>query len=234
MSPPRTLFVSVGQRFDRGVVVDPEIQFYRRSGVRVRGVRLLCDCGNSYEAPLAALLRGQNPSCGCLSRNHRTWHGLHDHPLYATWWNMIRRCENPVARGYARYGGCGIKVCDDWHDLAVFVADIERILGPRPEGMTLDRREVRGNYEPGNVRWATWSVQRQNQVRGSLSEGQVREIRARYEAGGVKQAELAEEFGVSSANISLIITRKNWKGVALWQAGSPDGPLWHSSFTSPP
>ena len=213
MSPPRKLFVSVGQRFGRGVVVDPEISIVRGT-VKVRAVFLACDCGGSYEAPIAALLKGNNPSCGCLSRNHRTFHGLHDHPLYATWHNMIQRCENPKARGYASYGGLGVKVCEAWHELPVFVADIERLIGSRPEGMSLDRRDAKGNYEPGNVRWATWSVQRQNQVRGSLSEDQVKEIRARYEVGGVKQAELAEEFGTSSSNISLIVTRKNWKHVA--------------------
>lgn len=214
MSPPRTLSVSVGQRFGRGVVTDPEIKIYRKNGARIRGVLLLCDCGNSYEAPLSPLLKGNNPSCGCLSRNHRTWHGMHDHPLYATWWNMIQRCENPKANDYARYGGSGIKVCEAWHELATFVADVERLIGPRPEGMSLDRREVTGNYEPGNVRWASWSMQRQNQARGSLTEDQVREIRDRYEAGGVKQAELADEFGVSRSNISLIVIRKNWRGVA--------------------
>jgi len=82
-------------------------------------------------------------------------HGLSKHPLYGTWRLMHRRCENPAVKDYPRYGGRGIKVCDEWADVAVFIAWIEANIGPRPHGKSLDRRDNNGNYEPGNVRWAT-------------------------------------------------------------------------------
>jgi hypothetical protein len=82
-------------------------------------------------------------------------HGLHAHPLYDTWSTMMRRCYSPKNPKYNRYGGRGIGVYEPWHDVAAFVADIERLLGERPEGCTLDRKDNDGNYEPGNVRWAT-------------------------------------------------------------------------------
>ena len=53
-------------------------------------------------------------------------------------------------------------VYEPWHDPRVFITWIEANLGPRPERMTLDRVNVNGNYEPGNVRWATWAQQRAN------------------------------------------------------------------------
>lgn len=88
--------------------------------------------------------------------------GLRSHPLYKTWAAMITRCEKTTHDNYPRYGGRGIKVCERWHDLALFIADIERI-GARGPGMTLDRIDNDGNYESGNVRWATAVVQRANQ-----------------------------------------------------------------------
>lgn len=78
------------------------------------------------------------------------------------WRSMLRRCENPADPGYGRYGGRGIKVCKAWHDFETYYADIMRLLGPCPIEKTLDRIDNDGNYEPGNVRWATQSEQVRN------------------------------------------------------------------------
>jgi hypothetical protein len=65
---------------------------------------------------------------------------------------MIGRCENTTTDAYPWYGGRGIKVCDRWRTFENFLAD----LGERPsKDHTLERGDVNGNYEPGNVRWAT-------------------------------------------------------------------------------
>lgn len=85
---------------------------------------------------------------------------------------MVRRCEKPQAEGYCRYGARGIAVCERWHDVRLFIQDIEGSLGPRPAGMTLDRINNDGNYEPGNVRWASRWEQQHNarrQVNGPSS-----------------------------------------------------------------
>lgn len=100
---------------------------------------------------------------GVSNNNYR--HGLSGHPLFDAWYQMLRRCENTGNSQYEDYGGRGIQVCDQWHDPAVFIADIERSLGSRPGGCTLDRIDNDGNYEPGNVRWAPRSVQNGNQRR---------------------------------------------------------------------
>src|SRR5262249_14597386 len=92
----------------------------------------------------------------------KTTHGLARHPLYSTWRNMLARCEDPRDRAYADYGGRGITVCAEWHDLARFIADIEAEIGPRPEGTypsgrtmwTLNRKDNDGPYARWNVEWA--------------------------------------------------------------------------------
>lgn len=82
-------------------------------------------------------------------------------PTYVSWDSMIARCHRPTHPYYRDYGGRGIRVCDRWRGLggfARFLADV----GERPPGLTLDRINVEGDYEPGNVRWATLRQQRWN------------------------------------------------------------------------
>jgi hypothetical protein len=107
--------------------------------------------------------------------------GIRAHPLYGTWILMIHRCENPDHWAYKYYGARGIKVCDRWHDARLFVADIERDLGVRPDGMTLDRTSADGDYEPGKVRWATKSEQRCN--RRDFDADRVRAVIMRFKSG---------------------------------------------------
>jgi hypothetical protein len=167
MSARPSIFVTVGERFGRGVVTETGLYVTRKGGQRQRAARMLCDCGNAYMACLCDLRSGHTKSCGCARvriGDLRRSHGRTGHPLYQVWGNIMQRCENPKTPNYPRYGGRGIKVCERWHDVRAFIDDIVMTIGPRPDGCSIDRIDNDGNYEPGNVRWATRSQQNANSI----------------------------------------------------------------------
>ncbi len=118
-----------------------------------------CDCGGSTHRLTQHLRSGRLSSCGCLHRPCEK-HGMEGTPTYCSWSAMRQRCTNPNEGSWENYGGRGITVCDRWLDsFAAFLAD----MGERPDGLTIDRIDNDGNYEPGNCRWATYSEQNANQ-----------------------------------------------------------------------
>ena len=129
----------------------------------------VCECGTFRRVMGYTLLNGTSRSCGCLTaevkRKERTTHSLSAATEYNTFRLMHSRCSNPKDKDHKRYGARGISVCPKWSDLLTFIEDV----GPKPgPEYTLDRIDTMGNYEPGNVRWATGKEQARNRRRNHL------------------------------------------------------------------
>lgn len=108
-----------------------------------------------------------------------------EHELYKVWCDMRNRCFNEKSVSWQWYGALGIRVCERWHEsFWAFVED----MGPRPPGTSLDRINSKGNYEPSNCRWATWSQQHRNKRTARLVV---------WEGETMNTAALAERLGLS-------------------------------------
>lgn len=105
-----------------------------------------------------------------------------------SWLAMMRRCIDPLDPAWKHYGARGIGVCGRWYDVRNFLAD----MGRRPRGLTLDRIDNNGHYEPGNCRWANSITQARNTRRARL-----------YVVGGIEmnQCVAAAQLGVSDATL---------------------------------
>jgi hypothetical protein len=116
-----------------------------------------CFCGKTFFACTRSVQKGHTRSCGCI--NESSTFGYSSHILYKTWLGIINRTTNPKHKSFANYGARGITVCDEWKDISNFITDMY----PSYEvGLTIDRIDNDGNYEPSNCRWTTKSVQSMN------------------------------------------------------------------------
>jgi hypothetical protein len=125
-------------------------------------------CGTEFRANTQAVLRGKIKSCGCYqkrrtSETHKT-HGLGYTKLYTVWADIKKRTLNPKFKQYSDYGGRGITICDEWKNDFISFYDWAMSNGyEENKGLSIDRIDNDGNYEPSNCRWVTQNIQARNQ-----------------------------------------------------------------------
>jgi len=127
--------------------------------------RCRCDCGAMVERDRQTLIRSKAASCDDCRSIGSAPPGKWKHPLYKVWRHMIDRCTNPRNKSFPDYGARGITVCDRWVNgengitgLECFAAD----MGVKPQGMTIERKDVNVGYLPGNCTWANRTIQSRN------------------------------------------------------------------------
>lgn len=201
------------------------------SGRKMPAWRLRCACGNEVVAMSVNLDKGKHTSCGC---QRLAWvkerHPDPDtrKPEYRVYRQMIDRCYLFTAPNYRWYGARGIEVASRWTNgeggktgFQCFMED----MGPRPDGLTLERKNPLLNYGPDNCKWATWQEQATNKREHWLSPDELAKLKERRAAShprkitpelreailarldaGEKQIPIALSLGLSQTTISKIKT----------------------------
>lgn len=173
----------IGQRFGRLVVLE---EAGYNSSKKIRW-KCTCDCGNIHYATTTDLRRGDTKSCGCLKKEitskRRRKHGGSGTQLYNVWKKIRERCYNPNDVNYHRYGGRGIKLCDEWEDFSNFKTWSDS--NGYTSTLTIDRINNDGNYEPSNCRWVDMTTQVRNRsiTRKVVYKGEnvtIKELSDRY------------------------------------------------------
>lgn len=196
--------IAIGDRFGRLTVIE-------RAENLSTCIRWLCrcDCGKETTVHASSLARGNSRSCGCLQLETVTSHGESKGPEYAAWNNMRGRCLNSLNTQYGNYGGRGITICEAWLKFEAFIAD----MGKRPSrAHSLERRDVNGNYEPGNCHWAT----RDEQVNNKRTN-----VRVLHNGRSLTLAELSKESGIDYFRLRSRLKR----GLSVEEALDPN-PRW--------
>lgn len=160
-SMTKMIQIDNGQRFGRYQVIERVANYDCRPHYKCK-----CDCGNERVVSGKYLRKGLSKSCGCFGAEQRklasTKHGHSPRKghskEYTSWCNMKNRCYDVNNKQYCDYGGRGISVCDRWlNSFENFLSDMGL-----SNGLTLDRIDVNGNYEPTNCKWSTSTEQARN------------------------------------------------------------------------
>jgi hypothetical protein len=211
-------FTSIaGLKFNRLTAIEP-------TGKTKNGIiiwRCLCECGNETSVPSTSLRNQSIKSCGCFHKEvaaqqgaSTAIHGMSNSRLYRIWGNMKSRCYNKNASSFEHYGARGIQICESWiNDFQAFLKD----MGPTfKKGLTLDRIDVNGNYEPSNCRWASTKEQSRNKTNNRVIE---------TPWGNITLAEAAENAGISMSTLFYRLQR-NCDKDKLFKPTKPQAELY--------
>jgi hypothetical protein len=174
----------------------------------------ICSCGKELIVPRNNLTSGNTRSCGCLRNEklseRRLTHGMTGHPLHIAWTNIRARCSNKKIKSYKDYGAKGVKVCERWQTFDAFYSD----MGPTwYQGLTIERKDVLGDYEPENCIWATRLVQGANKRNTVYVDSPW---------GRIHASEAARRLGIGPAN--FLKRQRKWPIERLFEPRSDRGP----------
>jgi hypothetical protein len=163
---PKRKPLNIGDRSHRLEVIGHAEPEFSTDGIRHYRVEVRCDCGTTKIVREHTIKYATAISCGCffleLDRKaiptRSLTHGKSKTRTWAIWCRMRNRCFNSRSPDFYLYGGRGITVCSRWLEFENFLSD----MGEAPAGLSIDRINHNGNYEPGNCRWATPMQQGQN------------------------------------------------------------------------
>ena len=157
----------------------------------------ICECGNKKIARATNVYYGGTRSCGCIFKEgNNLKHGGRRTRLYTIWKGMRERCNTPSCSTYKRYGAKGIKVCPEWDDFENFKE--WSLSNGYKDGLTIDRIDGKGNYEPSNCRWATYKEQANNVKTNRLIT---------YDGKTKTMTQWAETFGIKPATLWARLNR---------------------------
>lgn len=197
-----------GERFGRLLVL-------QRDGCNKHGqVKWYCECecGTRKHVLGTCLSRGMTQSCGCLQKESigkvNLKHGMTKDPIYAIWHSMMQRCYDKNSHAFNRYGGRGINVCDKWQEFEGFYED----MGDKPDGFSLERCDVNGDYTPENVVWADAKTQANNRRSNVILEhnGKKQTMQQWCDELGLKIGTVWARLNVYGYSIEKALT-KGWR-----------------------
>lgn len=124
--------------------------------------------------------------------------------------DMIKRCSNANHERYHRYGGRGIRVCNEWENSTNSFLQWAVDNGYQ-DNLSIDRIDNDKGYYPDNCRWVASDIQVQNSSKAKLNINEVKEIRSIYPS--LSYSELANKFSVNKSTIANVVLHKTWKNI---------------------
>jgi hypothetical protein len=160
-----------------------------------------CECGKQTTVIGISLRRGNTKSCGCWQRKVTgklsLKHSGSKTRLYKIWSHMISRCNNSKSNAYKDYGGRGISICNEWREFIPFI-NWAHNNGYRDD-LTIERKDVNGNYEPGNCTWIPNSEQSKNRRSQVTINGKTQTTK-----------DWAKEYGICEGTIGYRVNNFGW------------------------
>lgn len=151
-------------KYGKLTIIEKNIELTNKYNKRRTYVNVICDCGTKLTVRKDCLVSGNTKSCGCLNKEHHfKIHNKSKTRLYHVWEGIKTRCNKSTDKSYKHYGARGIRVCDEWNTpIAYPVFETWALKNGYLPGLTIERINVDGNYEPSNCKWIPPAQQSNN------------------------------------------------------------------------